>query len=90
MTNSGLKNELYVRELLDNGSLSITGKNDSNIYIFDKASNTGIIYGKLIKPKYNESELVKAIDTEIKEFRLKLVDTVQSASLDNTQIAITE
>lgn len=68
MANTGLKNEVSVGKILVSGSLVIKTKNDSGIYTFDKnAENSGIIHAKLTKPAYSESELLKAVDTEIFE-----------------------
>jgi hypothetical protein len=65
---SGLKNEVKVNELLISGSLSIKTKNEFGVHIFSSSINDdGILSGKLTKPKYNENELIKSIDTIIVE-----------------------
>lgn len=68
MVKSGLKNEDKVSELLLSGSLAIRTKNESGIHVFeDKNLESGIIFGKLTKPKYDENEVLKSIDTTIIE-----------------------
>ena len=68
MKNTGLKNEVGVGKILVSGSLVINTKNNSGVYTFDnKAENSGIIFGKLTRPVYDEDELIKAIDTQIFE-----------------------
>ena len=68
MIKSGLKNEDKVSELLISGSLAIKTKNNSGVHIFeDKNLEAGIIFGKLTKPKYDENEVLKSIDTTIIE-----------------------
>lgn len=68
MANTGLKNEAFISELLDRGSLAVDTKNEEGIYTFTSASaDDGVVFGKLIKPKYNEDELVRSIDTIIDE-----------------------
>lgn len=65
---SGLKNEVKVNELLTSGSLSIKTKNEFGVHIFSSSINDdGILSAKLTKPKYNEAELIKSIDTVIVE-----------------------
>ena len=68
MNNSGLKNNEYLSKLRISGSLAIKQKNDVGINLFeDYDLSDGVIAGKLVKPNYNTSELVKSIDTEIFE-----------------------
>lgn len=68
MDKSGLKNEIKVNELLTSGSLAIKTKNEFGVHIFSSSINDdGILSGKLTKPKYNEDELIKSIDTTIIE-----------------------
>lgn len=68
MVKTGLQNEALINELLVSGSLAITTKNDFGIHTFEQTSdNDGVISGKLVKPKYNEDELKKSIDTVIFE-----------------------
>jgi hypothetical protein len=65
---TGLQNEALISELLVSGSSAIKTKNDFGIHTFEQTSNTdGVISAKLTKPKYNQSELVKSIDTVIFE-----------------------
>jgi len=69
MDNGGLRNEQIINELQLSGSLAIKTKNDtSGIHYFkDIRPADGIISGKLNRPKYNETELKKSIDTVIVE-----------------------
>ena len=68
MKNSGLKNEQKVQELLTKGSNALDDKNSAGVHLFKESDlGDGIISGKLIRPKYNNSELKKSIDTEIFE-----------------------
>jgi hypothetical protein len=68
MIKSGLKNEKKVQEINVSGSLVIKTKNEYGVHIFSASKDDdGIIFGKLTKPKYNKSELVKSIDTTIIE-----------------------
>ena len=68
MKNSGLKNEQKVQELLTKGSNALGDKNSAGVRLFKESDlGDGIISGKLIRPKYNNSELKKSIDTEIFE-----------------------
>jgi hypothetical protein len=68
MDKSGLKNEVKVNELLTSGSLAIKTKNEFGVHIFSSSINDdGILSGKLTKPKYDEGELIKSIDTTIIE-----------------------
>jgi hypothetical protein len=68
MKNSGLKNEQKVQELLTKGSTALADKNSAGVRLFKESDlGDGIISGKLIRPKYNNSELKKSIDTEIFE-----------------------
>ena len=65
---TGLQNEALISELLVSGSSAIKTKNDFGIHSFEQTSNSdGVISAKLTKPKYNQSELVKSIDTVIFE-----------------------
>ena len=68
MAKTGLQNEQLISELLVSGSMAITTKNPFGVHTFEQTNNDeGVISGKLIKPKYNEVELVKSIDTRIFE-----------------------
>ncbi len=66
--NTGLKNEALISELLTSGSLALPAKNEFGVHLFDsKNLEDGVVSGKLVKPKYNEEELLKSIDTTIIE-----------------------
>lgn len=66
--NTGLKNETKISELLVSGSYAIETKNTFGIHMFEQVDATdGIISGKMQKPKYNQRELEKSIDTNIYE-----------------------
>jgi predicted nucleic acid-binding Zn-ribbon protein len=66
--NTGLKNETKISELLVSGSEVIKTKNDFGIHMFeDKDTTDGIVFGKMQKPKYNQNQLEKSIDTNIYE-----------------------
>lgn len=68
MAKTGLQNEKKVNQILQSGSLAITTKNNFGVHLFDaKDIEDGIISGKLTKPKYNDAELLKSIDTTIIE-----------------------
>ena len=68
MAKTGLQNEQLINELLISGSTAITSKNPFGVHTFEQTNNEdGVISGKLVKPKYNEVELVKSIDTRIFE-----------------------
>jgi len=68
MKNSGLKNEAQVAKIFVSGSDALPQTNDSGIRLFRESDLTdGIISGKLIRPKYNTSELKKSINTSISE-----------------------
>jgi hypothetical protein len=68
MVNGGLKNEALISELLRSGSSAIKTKNEFGVHIFSGSiENDGIISGQLTKPKYNQQELIKALDTTIVE-----------------------
>ena len=68
MANTGLKNEALISELLTNGSLSITTKNEQGVHVFSgSVDNDGIVSGQLVNPKYDEDELRRSIDTVIVE-----------------------
>ena len=65
---TGLRNEDKISELLVSGSLAIKTKNDFGVHIFSgSVVDDGIVSGKLTKPKYNEVEVIKSIDTNIVE-----------------------
>jgi hypothetical protein len=68
MVKGGLKNEALISELLRSGSSAIKTKNEFGVHIFSGSiENDGIISGQLTKPKYNQQELIKALDTTIVE-----------------------
>lgn len=68
MVKTGLKNEGLISELLRSGSSAIKTKNEFGVHIFSGSiENDGIISGQLTKPKYNQQELIKALDTTIVE-----------------------
>ena len=68
MVKTGLQNERLISELLVSGSSVITTKNSFGVHSFEQTSDTdGVISARLVKPKYNQSELVKSIDTVIFE-----------------------
>jgi hypothetical protein len=68
MVKTGLKNESLISELLRSGSSAIKTKNEFGVHIFSGSiENDGIISGRLTKPKYNQQELIRALDTVIVE-----------------------
>lgn len=69
MAKTGLQNEALISELLISGSSSpIISKNEFGVYSFFQENRTdGVISGQLTRPKYNETELVKSVDTVIFE-----------------------
>jgi lambda repressor-like predicted transcriptional regulator len=68
MAKTGLQNEGVISELLVSGSQVINTKNDFGVYMFEeKETSDGVVFGKLQKPKYNEVEVEKSIDTKIIE-----------------------
>jgi len=68
MIKTGLQNEQIISELLVSGSQVINTKNDFGVYMFEeKETSDGVVFGKLQKPKYNENEVIKSIDTKIVE-----------------------
>lgn len=68
MIKTGLKNDSLVNSIEISGSLSVRSKNDVGIYEFrDTDLEDGVVFGKLVKPKYNVDELIKSIDTTIFE-----------------------
>ena len=68
MAKTGLQNEAIISELLVSGSQIIDTKNDFGVYMFEeKETSDGVVFGKLQKPKYNENEVIKSIDTKIVE-----------------------
>ena len=68
MANTGLQNESLINELQISGSLAIKTKTAAGVYQFeDKNNNSGVVFGKLNRPKYNQDDLIKSIDTVIVE-----------------------
>lgn len=68
MIKTGLQNEQLINNLLISGSSVLSSKNSFGVNVFEQTkTDDGIIFGKLIKPKYNETELIKSIDTNIFE-----------------------
>ena len=68
MKNTGLKNEELLKDLQRDGSSAVKPRNEFGVYLFDEADlKDGIVFSKLSKPKYIESELLKSIDTNITE-----------------------
>ncbi len=65
---TGLKNEFLVNAIEISGSLALPDKTNAGLYDFRADSEEdGVLFGKLLKPKYNEDELIKSIDTVIFE-----------------------
>ena len=65
---TGLRNEGMISELLVSGSLAIKTKNEFGVHVFSgSVADDGIVSGRLTKPKYNEVEVIKSIDTNIVE-----------------------
>jgi hypothetical protein len=68
MKKSGLKNEQFISELIVSGSTAIKTKNDFGVHIFSgSVLDDGVISSKLVKPKYNQDEIIKSLDTTIIE-----------------------
>ena len=69
MIKTGLQNEKLVGKILISGSLTINQNTGSTGFtlIDESDPNSGVISGKLTKPGYNNSELIKSIDTNIVE-----------------------
>ena len=67
MAGSGLRNENLISELTISGSLAIKTKNDYGVHTFQPSVDGGIISGQMNRPKYDENELVKSVDTVIVE-----------------------
>jgi len=68
MKNSGLKNEQQVQKILTSGSSTLNARTSAGLRLFKESDlSDGIIGGKLIRPKYNNDELKKSVNTEIFE-----------------------
>jgi hypothetical protein len=81
MEKRGLQNEKFLRKLKKEGSNALKQKNNVGINVADsKDTDAGLVSGKLIRPRYNESELLKSVDTTIVELiprdKPELPDTV--------------
>jgi prefoldin subunit 5 len=81
MEKRGLQNEKFLRKLKKEGSNALKQRNDVGINVADsKDTDAGLVSGKLIRPRYNESELLKSVDTTIVELiprdKPELPDTV--------------
>ena len=64
---SGLANEELVKDLSVSGSSAVFRPSD-NIFLFDEANTRdGVVFARLEKPKYNEPELIRTVDTRIFE-----------------------
>ena len=79
--NTGLKNVELLKELMISGSLAIKSKNEFGVNLFAEENlKDGVVYGSLVKPKYNEQELIKSVDTIITELLpielVQLPDTI--------------
>ena len=95
MTKKGLQNEEFIQKIRREGSNALKPKNDIGINVFDESiSNSGVVSGKLVRPKYNEEELLKSIDTNIVELlpreRPVLPDTVLRSVYNEATQSITE
>ena len=68
MIKEGLKNEELVSSIMMSGSLTLKPKNPSGINYFEELDRKdGVTSAKLVKPRYDNEELVKSIDTAIFE-----------------------
>lgn len=93
MDKSGLKNEKKVSELIVSGSTAIKTKNDFGVHVFSGSiDDDGILSGKLVRPKYNEGELIKSVDTTIIELipieAPQLPETVLKSIYDEALVQI--
>jgi regulator of replication initiation timing len=87
MDKKGLQNEKFIREIKKDGSKALKPKNDVGVNVVEKSDlSAGLISGKLIRPRYNEEELLKSVDTTIVELlpreRPLLPDTVLRSVYD--------
>lgn len=95
MEKKGLQNEAFIRKIKEDGSNALKPKNDIGVNVADKNNtSSGLISGKLIRPKYNQDELLKSIDTEISELlprtRPTLPDTVLRSVYNEATQSINE
>jgi hypothetical protein len=68
MAKTGLQNENTINELLRSGSSAVKSKNEFGVHFFEQTNlEDGVVGARLTKPKYDDNELVKAIDTNIFE-----------------------
>jgi hypothetical protein len=94
MKKTGLQNEELIGKILISGSLGIKSKSTYGINLFEEFDvKDGVTAAKLVKPKYDNAELLKSIDTEIVELipitAPELPDTVlRSIYNDATQSII--
>jgi hypothetical protein len=85
MIKTGLQNEAKITELLVSGSTSIKTKNEYGVHVFSGSiADDGIISGKLTKPKYNNAEVIKSIDTNIVELIAPKLPPVTPTVLKST------
>jgi hypothetical protein len=76
---SGLKNAVKVERIKQSGSINITTKNSFGVHIFSgSVDDDGIISARLTRPNYDNTELIKTVDTSIFELIPKV-----SASKDD-------
>jgi hypothetical protein len=76
MINTGLQNEELIGKLMISGSSGIISKGSNGINLFEQVDiKDGVTSAKLVKPKYDNEELLKSIDTTIIELiPIKLPD----------------
>jgi hypothetical protein len=68
MKKTGLQNEELVGKILISGSMGIKSKSTYGINLFEEIdAKDGVTAAKLVKPRYDDSELLKSIDTTIVE-----------------------
>jgi prefoldin subunit 5 len=95
MSKRGLQNEEFIQKIRRDGSTALKPKNQIGINVVDESvSDSGVISGKLNRPKYNEEELLKSIDTTIVELlpreRPVLPDTVLRSVYNEATQSINE
>jgi hypothetical protein len=68
MQNSGLKNENFVARIIQSGSRAIRSRNAAGVHIFSgSVVDDGVTYAQFVKPKYDNAEIIKSVDTTIIE-----------------------
>jgi hypothetical protein len=67
LAKTGLRYEPLLENISRSGSLSIQGGVNTNYTFEEGIDSDGVVFGKLSKPKYNETDLVKSVDTRIFE-----------------------